>query len=132
MPLPYHPRRGEVLVCDFDSGGFTAPEMVKKRPVVVVSVKASHGRGLCSVVPFSTTEAVPPSSWHHPLPHVTVPGWQATGPIWAKCDMLATVSFARLNKPYLRLRSGRAYKTVVLADEDMAAIDACLRAYLGL
>ena len=35
MTLPYFPRRGEVLICDFDSG-FLPPEMVKKRPVVVV------------------------------------------------------------------------------------------------
>jgi uncharacterized protein YifN (PemK superfamily) len=132
MALPYHPQRGEVLICDFDMGGFQPPEMVKVRPAVVVSVKRSHGRGLCTVVPFSTTAANPPSEWHHPLPHVTIPGWQATGSIWAKCDMIGTVSFARLNKPYVRLRSGRAYKTVMLVAQDMRAIDAILRGYLGL
>jgi uncharacterized protein YifN (PemK superfamily) len=131
MALPYHPRRGEVLVCDFDSG-FQPPEMVKKRPVVVISVKESHGRRLCTVVPFSTTPPHPPSAWHHALPHVQVPGWQANGEIWAKCDMLATVSFSRLNKPYVKSRHGRIFKTVLLVDEDMQAIDRCLRAYLCL
>lgn len=132
MTLPYFPKRGEVLVCDLDTG-FQPPEMVKKRPVVVVSTKQSHGRKLCTVVPFSTTETVPPSAWHHPLPHVIIPGWKASGPIWAKCDLLVTVGFARLNKPYVKTRShGRSYVEVVLAPQDMAAIDACLRAYLSL
>ena|SRR5437899_8071344 len=107
--------------------------MVKKRPVVVVSTKQSHGRRLCTVVPFSTTEAKLANGWHHPLPHVTVPGWTAQGQIWAKCDMLATVSFERLHKPYVKTRShGRSYSELVLVPDDMAAIDACLRAYLVL
>lgn len=99
---------------------------------MVVSVKESHGRRLCTVVPFSTTEAAQPSPWHHALPHVTVPGFQANGLIWAKCDMLATVSFERLNKPYVKTRHGRNYVTTLLVPEDMAAIDALLRSYLGL
>jgi uncharacterized protein YifN (PemK superfamily) len=131
MALPYFPKRGEVLICDFDSG-FQPPEMVKKRPAVVISCKESHGRRLCTVVPFSTTESKPAGPWHHPLPHVRVPGWQAQGPIWAKCDMLATVSFWRLNKPYVKTRHGRAFRELVLVDEDMVAIDRCLRAYLAL
>jgi uncharacterized protein YifN (PemK superfamily) len=132
MPLPYHPKRGEVLICDFDTG-FQPPEMVKKRPAVVVSVKESHGRKLCTVVPFSTTAASPPSVWHHPLPHVRIPGWEPTAPMWAKCDMLATVSFQRLNKPYVKTRNhGRSFVEVILVRDDMEAIATRLRAYLGL
>ena len=131
MPLPYHPARGEVLICDFDTG-FKPPEMVKKRPVVVVSTKESHGRKLCTVVPISTTESMKPSPWHHTLSHLTVPGWKATGPMWAKCDMIATVSFDRLNKPYMSTRSGRSYSTVMLVGEDMLCINACLLSYLAL
>jgi uncharacterized protein YifN (PemK superfamily) len=131
MALPYFPRRGEVLVCDFDTG-FQPPEMVKKRPVVVVSRRDSHARRLCTVVPFSTTEPNPPGPWHHPLPHVTVPGLRAEAPIWAKCDMVATVSFERLTKPYVKSRQGRIYRELVLDPQDMTAIEACLRTYLGL
>jgi mRNA interferase MazF len=132
MPLPYLPNRGEILICDFDTG-FREPEMVKKRPAIVVSSKASHGRRLCTVVPLSTTAPVPPKPWHHPLPHVTVPGWIAAATMWAKCDMLATVSFDRLNKPYIKTQqSGRKYVGVFLCDEDMTAINECLRAYLRL
>lgn len=130
-PLPYYPRRGEVLICDFDSG-FRPPEMVKRRPVVVLSKKESHSRHLCTVVAFSTTAPAPVMTWHHPLPHVKVPGLKATAPMWAKCDMLATVSFDRLSKPYVKTRHGRSYQTLILDDADMLAIDACVRKYLGL
>lgn len=130
MSLPYHPRRGEVLICNFD-GGFTPPEMVKCRPVVVVSDASSHGRGLCSVVPLSSTQPDRIMAWHHALPTLTVPGMQ-TVPRWAKCDMVATVAFRRLNAPYLRSRSGRRYINTYLPTADLEAVAACLRAYLAL
>ncbi|WP_155740060.1 type II toxin-antitoxin system PemK/MazF family toxin [Pandoraea pnomenusa] len=98
MPLPYHPKRGEVLVCDF-STGFRAPEMVKIRPVIVMSSKESHSRRLCTVVPISTTSPKPVKSWHHNLLPFAIPGWECADPMWAKCDMVQTVSFDRLNKP---------------------------------
>ena len=131
MALPYHPRRGEVLICDFDTG-FQPPEMVKKRPVVVISPKDSHHRGVCTVVPLSTTAPEPLRRWHHPLPHVKVPGLRATAPMWAKCDMLATVGFVRLNKPYIKTRQGRKFTELVLDAQDIYAIEQCLRAYLAL
>ena len=52
--------------------------------------------------------------------------------MWAKCDMLATVSFDRLNKPYIKTRSGRNYVTHKLDATDIAAVFACLRAYFGI
>jgi len=62
-----------------------------------------------------------------------VPGWPSDKTMWAKCDMLVTVSFERLNKPYRRTRrSGRQYVEVTLSAQDVAAIDTCLRAYLQL
>lgn len=132
MALPYFPQRGEILICDFDSG-FRAPEMVKLRPVVVVSPKSTHSRRLCTVVPLSTTAPTPVKPWHHPLPRVEVPGWTAGAPMWAKCDMLVTVSFDRLNKPYLKTRAqGRRYIEAVLSAADIDAVAACIRAYLDL
>ena len=52
--------------------------------------------------------------------------------MWAKCDMLATVGFDRLHKPYFRVRSGRRYVELVLDAEDMASIDTSLQFYLSL
>jgi uncharacterized protein YifN (PemK superfamily) len=132
MTLPYLPKPGEVLICGFDSAAFGA-EMIKRRPVVVVSVYKSHHRQLCTVVPISTTAPHPVMDWHHPLPVLQIPGWKATGTAWAKCDMLATVSFERLNAPYLKSRTGgRRYASQHLDGADLEAIRACVRVYLGL
>ena len=131
MSLPYFPHQGEILICDFDDLAVGA-EMVKRRPVVVVSRHETHRRKLCTVVPISTTAPSPQRGWHHPIPHVTVTGWQANAPMWIKCDMLATVSFERLNKPYLKTRTGRKHVTHRLADADIAAVAQCIRYYLGL
>lgn len=54
MPLYYHPKQGDVLLCDF-TRGFVAPEMLKIRKVVVISPTATHSRKLCTVVPISST-----------------------------------------------------------------------------
>ena len=53
MALTFHPKPGTILMCDF-SAGFKAPEMVKVRPVIVVSPKRKHCSGLCTVVAIST------------------------------------------------------------------------------
>lgn len=129
MPLPYLPNQGEILICDFDDSAVGA-EMIKRRPVVVITKHDRHRHRMCTVVPLSTTAPDPIRSWHHPMPHLCVAGWQANGSIWAKCDMLATVSLDRLNKPYVRTRSGRNYVTHFLAAEDLAAVLAAVRAYL--
>lgn len=132
MTLPYFPKPGEVLVCNFDSG-FRPPEMVKVRPVIVVSRKDSHSRRLCTVVPISTTPPQNPMPWHIPLPHVRVPSFPHTTEQWAKCDMLSTVSFDRLCKPYRStMRSGRQFIGVFLHDEDLVAVRAAITSYLTL
>lgn len=94
MPLTFHPRRGTVLMCDFRTG-FKPPEMVKLRPVVVVSGK---GTGVCTVVPLSTTEPHPVERWHHLLDPKSLPAPFQTEPTWAKCDMVTTVSLERLDR----------------------------------
>lgn len=131
MPLPYHPKQGELLICDFDDSAPGA-EMVKRRPVVVVSRHGAHSQRLCTIIPLSTTAPNPQRQWHHPMPHLSIKGWQAAGVIWAKCDMLATVSFDRLNKPYVRTRNGRNYLSCKLDEPDLAAVIAGVRAYLGI
>lgn len=85
------------LLCD-DEQGFRPPEMVKRRPVVVLSHRLRHRDGLCTVVPLSTT---PP---RHPVLyvcHIAMPG-RLPPPFtaetaWVKDDMLTTVSFRRLD-----------------------------------
>ena len=58
MALKFHPKPGTILVCDFRQG-FRAPEMIKRRPVVVVSPRLRNRTDLCTVVPLSTIEPRP-------------------------------------------------------------------------
>lgn len=72
--------------------------MVKRRPAIVISPRLRHRDHLCTVVPLSSkpgvadVDYVVELSFARPLPS---PFENQT--VWAKCDMLATVSFARLD-----------------------------------
>jgi mRNA interferase MazF len=94
MPLQYHPRAGQILVCDFR--GFEAPEMIKTRPVMIVSPKLPYRSGIVTVVPISTTEP------KHELPFVVRlsknyhPQESDDHPCWAKCDMVMNLGINRL------------------------------------
>lgn len=129
MPLSfYYPRPGDVLICDY-STGFVEPEMVKRRPVIVVSGRERHNGRLCTIVPLSTTVPAPLQPWH-PTCQVEVPGWEAQH-AWAKCDMLSTVSFDRLDKPHAKTRQGRKYHIVKLSALDLASVRQGVLAYLN-
>ncbi|MFK5216451.1 type II toxin-antitoxin system PemK/MazF family toxin [Glaesserella parasuis] len=56
MALKYQPKEKAVVMCDFS--GFIAPEMVKTRPVVVIS-KHKKNSELVTIVPLSTTKPEP-------------------------------------------------------------------------
>jgi len=128
----YYPKRGQVLICDF-ARGFVPPEMVKSRPVVVVSRNESHGRRLCTVVPCSTTEPDQLQAWHHQFTGAVLPHAKTHITVWAKCDMLYSVSFDRLDLPHIKTQhGGRKYFPIFVSPEDMAAIETCVRAFLSL
>src|SRR5688572_25176103 len=95
MALKFHPDKGTVLICNFDTG-FRAPEMIKKRPVVVISPR-SRSRNLCCVIPLSTSIPHPIEHHHHKLNSLSLPGKFSEKETWAKCDMLNTVSLDRLD-----------------------------------
>lgn len=94
MTITFHPSAGTVLVCDFR--GFIAPEMIKLRPVIVISPHHIKRHGLYTVVPLSQTEPDPHHPFHVHFPHTPVPGGH--GPCWAKCDMVVSVSVDRLDR----------------------------------
>jgi uncharacterized protein YifN (PemK superfamily) len=112
MALSFQPKVGSVLMCDFD--GFVEPEIVKKRPVVVIA-KNNKNPQLVTIVPLSTTEPEVMESHHYRLPVNPVPAFRAKK-CWAKGDMVATVSIARMD----RLKDGwnRVVPTVSAADLD--------------
>lgn len=97
MPLSYYPNIGEILLCNYQ--GFVEPEMVKTRPVIVVSPRLRRRSNLIGIVPLSTTAPAPAEAYHclieldRPLPA------PFDNPImWAKCDMYNVVSMQRLDR----------------------------------
>ena len=133
MPLAEHPAIGSIVTCEFD--GFREPEMVKRRPVVVLSPKMRGREALCTVVPFSTTPPQPVQPYHAqidispPLPE----RWESKG-VWVKGDMLYTVSLRRLD--FLRFgkdaNGRRVYYLKSLSDENLRTVRRCVLRALGL
>ena len=95
MSLQYHPKIGSILVCDF-SKGFVPPEMVKRRPVIVISPPISARPRLCTIIPLSTKIPETIMPYHVDLGDLKLPNPFDIGPNWAKCDMIYSVSFDRL------------------------------------
>lgn len=103
MPLTYYPAPGEIVLCNYGTG-FIAPEMVKLRPVVVISPRLRRRADLVAVVPLSTTPPNPAGLHHCSFTLVRpLPAPFQEPQMWAKCDMLATVALSRLD----RFRDGR-------------------------
>lgn len=125
MPITFHPKAGTVLMCDFS--GFVVPEMVKTRPVVIVSANHLPRRGLHAVVPLSGTEPDPIEHYHYRLLKNPIPEWK--GDLWAKCDMVSTIRTERLDRIKL---AGRNYVTRAVSNEELAAIRACLKYVFAL
>ena len=114
MALKFHPKAGTILICDFE--GLKAPEMVKRRPIVVVSPKKLKRQGLATVVPLSTQAPHRVLAFHHELDPASLPPPLADNQCWAKCDMLYTIRFERLNlvmvlSPVLAARKARFFHT---------------------
>ena len=134
MALKFHPEPGTILICDYGRQALP-PEMVKRRPVVVVSPRFKRRSGLCTVVPLSTTEPARIETYHAlvridpPLPKpFSAPS------CWAKCDMLSAVSFARLDLiAGPREADGRRrYRISSLSSEDLQAVRRAMLAGLGM
>lgn len=103
VALAYYPSPGEIVLCNYGTG-FILPEMVKLRPVVIVSPRLRRRGDLVSVVPLSTTPPDPTEPHHCSLTlAVPLPAPYAEPQMWAKCDMVATVALSRLD----RFRDGR-------------------------
>lgn len=131
MAIAFHPRPGDVLICDYDTG-FRPPEMVKKRPVVVMSRGNAQ---VAIVVPLSTTRPVPLERWHVEMSAEALPGPFRKRTCWAKSDMLSCVGLWRLD----RVRLGRApttgkriYVTHQVSAADLEKIKQALRLLLQL
>ena len=126
MGLLYQPKVGDVFMCDFN--GFQAPEMVKKRPVIVISKNRNNAK-LVTIVPLSTTQPTKIEDYHYELPNNPVPN-NAHVKCWAKCDMLATVSISRMDR--LKGTKKRERVVPVIEKDEMAHIRECVGNALNL
>ena len=116
------------------SEGFRAPEMVKRRPAIVISPKIPGRNLLCSIVPLSTA-APNPILPHHlqitldpPLPYP-----YSSPSMWVKGDIVLTVAFHRLRLLFQGKEDGqRMYDVRVLDEDTMTQVRACVRAGLGV
>ena len=100
--------------------------MNKRRPVVVLS---SVSNRLCVVVSLSTKKPYPLEKWHHLLrtPEPLPTPFDAQEH-WVKGDMVNTVSFDRLDLPYLGkdVNGKRIYDIKTVNHEDFWSIAACV------
>jgi len=121
-------------MCDYGKGRI-APEMTKRRPVVVVSPKLKRRSGLACIVALSTTSPNAPQDYHCQVkmdPPLPPPFDSPT--MWVKADMIDTVGFQRLDL----FRSGRDqygkrryFSRNVTADE-LKKIHECVLCGLGM
>lgn len=133
MAINFHPDPGTILICDFR--GMEEPEMVKRRPVVVVSPKFKDRTGICTIVPLSTTPPRPVKGYHFKLqitPVLPAPfdsEWH-----WVKADMMYALSFKRFQLPTDgKMADGkRIYDLRTVTEEDLHQIRQCLLRGLGL
>ncbi|MCF4129328.1 type II toxin-antitoxin system PemK/MazF family toxin [Methylobacterium sp. SyP6R] len=134
MAIREHPALGVVLLCDFNVG-FKVPEMIKRRPCVVISPKIAARPGLCTVVALSTDPPDPIMPYHKQInlrPHLPEP-WDSDG-VWVKGDMVNTVAFHRLD--FLRTGKSaagkRLYLYTPLDGETIKTIRGCVLRAVGL
>ena len=136
MALTYHPRPGQILICDF-SKGFAAPEMVKRRPVVVLTPSMKGRDKLTTVAALSTVKPDEIRAYHLEIPANSMPmlGQYQDGSTWLKGDMIYSVGFHRLDPIRLNTRGPdgkRQYFTQRFGRDRMRDVYTCVLEGLNL
>ncbi len=135
MAIKYPVLPGTIVLCDYALGGFREPEMVKRRPVIVMSPRLRHRDHLCTVVPLSSKPGLAEVDYVVELNFVRpLPAPFENTVVWAKCDMLATVSFARLDLFRTQRDSSgkRQYITPKLPESDVKRVQLGILFALGI
>jgi len=102
--IPFQPAEGSVLYCDYD--GFKVPEMIKKRPVIVIR-RHRQNRKLVTVVPISLTMPDILLSYHIPMKEDFCKEHLKGKQSWVKCDMVNVISIDRLRE--IKNHQGQRY-----------------------
>jgi uncharacterized protein YifN (PemK superfamily) len=128
-----HPLPGTIVRVDL-SEGFRPPEMVKRRPAIVLSPPLRGRSFLCSIVPLSTTPPRSVQSHHLRLTLDPVLPRPYDSPfMWVKGDIVLTVAFHRLRYLFALNHDGnRVYDIRVLDAAAMDKVRECVRNGLGL
>lgn len=127
MALNFYPRAGQIFICDFS--GFKEPEMVKKRPVIVVSPRLPHRSQIVTVVPISLTQPVHDLPFCFRLSRNYHPSEADDLPSWAKCDMLMNIALNRLEAFKI---GRRQYTYPELTPDDLKSVRHAILCGLGL
>lgn len=125
---------GAIVMCDFNSG-FREPEMVKRRPVVVLSPKIGGRHGLCTIVALSETAPVRVMPYHCQIDiEPELPAPLTSKGLWVKGDMVNAVGLHRLDLIRLAkdFRGKRQYRYETLTYEQIKTIRECVLRALGL
>ena len=134
MALQYPVAPGTIVICDY-STGFRVPEMVKRRPAVIISPRLPRRDGLCTVVPLSESAPGHPELYQCRLELTRdIPEFEGLVK-WAKADMLATVGFTRLDLPRTardKASGLRRYLQLKLTPEQLEQVRACVLHALGM
>lgn len=133
MAISIHPAPGAILIADF--GHNRVPEIVKRRPVIVISPRFRERTGLCAVVPCSTTAPRKMQPYHYKLIVApSLPPPYDDEEMWVKADLVYTLSFERLSWPFSGKDGNgkRIYDMRHVSDIDFNGIQDCVRAGLGL
>jgi mRNA interferase MazF len=115
--LKFHPRAGTLLMCDFR--GMIIPEITKKRPVIVVSPRLAYRNKLAMIVPLSTTPPDHQQPFQVRLSRNYHPNEAEELPVWAKCDLVCSVSFTRLDRFSI---ANRTFIAPEVSDLDLQAV----------
>jgi len=134
MAIREHPKIGSILTCNFEPG-FREPELVKRRPVLVISPKIMNREHLCTVVCLSTTAPKPSLSYHYQINFVPeLPDPLESYGVWVKGDMVYTVGFHRLDLIGLGkdISGKRQYYYDTISIADLKKVRGCVLNGLGM
>lgn len=107
--------------------------MVKRRLCVTISPKLKRRNDLVSVIPLSESVPEPVEEWHHKV-ELTIPDPWGDGPRWAACDMVATVGYNRLSRPFTKhhVTGTRLFVSVQLDADTIRALRSKVALALGI
>lgn len=127
MAINYTPKHGQIYMCDFSD--FKEPEMVKIRPVIVISAKLKFRSEIVTIIPISTTPPREELPYCHKLSINYMPNQKDDTDCWAKCDMIMNVGKHRLSG----IKVGRRkYIYPNISDEDLNCVKKAVLHGLGM